>query len=80
MKKKYLKITILTLAMTFMSMQAFSFPQTGAANPPAPSSTSRSGTTSTPPPGLPLPIDGFLTYLLIAGSVFGISKLRKKED
>lgn len=71
MKKKYLKITVLTFAMTFMSMQAFSFQSKSAANPPAPQAIP-------PPPGLP--IDGFLTYLLIAGSVFGISKLRKKED
>lgn len=68
MKKKYLKITVLTLALMCMSMQAFSFPQTGAANPPAPSSTSRSGTIGTPPPGLP--IDGFLTYLLNSRKCF----------
>ena len=73
MKKKHLKITVLTLAMTFMSMQAFSFQSNSAAKaPPQPSSK------GIPPPGLP--IDGFLTYLFIAGSIFGISKLRKKED
>ncbi|PZW44147.1 hypothetical protein LX95_00479 [Mesonia algae] len=62
--------------MTFMSMQAFSFQVIGPPPPDPPDSPS--GTIGTPPPGLP--IDGFLTYLLIAGSVFGISKLRKKED
>lgn len=75
MKKKYLKITILTLAMTFMSMQAFSFQSNSTKNnPPQPVMNG-----APPPPGK-VPIDGFLTYLLIAGSVFGISKLRKKED
>lgn len=59
--------------MICMSMQASSFQSFSAQkNPPQPSSN------GIPPPGLP--IDGFLTYLLIAGSVFGISKLRKKED
>ncbi len=75
MKKKYLKTTILTVAMTFMSMQAFSFQSNSAAKaPPQPAAK------GVPPPPPGLPIDGFLTYLLIAGSVFGISRLRKKED
>jgi len=77
MKKKHLKITVLTLAMTFMSMQAFSFQSNSASKAPTQPAATAQGV-ATPPPGLP--IDGFLIYLLIAGSVFGISKLRKKED
>ncbi|MDT0294722.1 PID-CTERM protein-sorting domain-containing protein [Mesonia ostreae] len=31
-----------------------------------------------PPPGT-VPIDGFLTYFLVAGAFFGVRKLRKKN-
>jgi hypothetical protein len=74
MKKKYLKITVLTLAMMCISLQSFSFQTTKS--PPPPQNTTRGP--GIPPPGLP--IDGLLTYLLIGGSVFGIRQLRKKED
>lgn len=35
--------------------------------------------TGTPPPPNGLPIDGGISYLVIAGAVFGAYKLRKKK-
>ena len=35
--------------------------------------------TGTPPPPNGLPIDGGISYLVIAGAVFGAYKIRKKK-
>lgn len=43
--------------------------------PPVPN---RPGQSNAPPPGL-LPIDGGLSYLIIAGVVYGIYELKKKK-
>lgn len=49
--------------------------------PPTPpqSSVSDVGILAAPPPPPGLPIDGGLSLLVIAGAVFGVFKLRKKE-
>jgi len=46
------------------------------ATPPTPMANGTSGA-GAPPPGLP--IDGFLGYFLVAGAIFGVRKLRKKN-
>lgn len=78
-KNKFLILIILTATMSLTSLQAFSF-QAEQLNPPQPpaGSPSKSGGAGLPPPP-GLPIDGFLGYFLVAGAIFGVRKLRKKD-
>lgn len=52
-----------------------SFSEAPNYDPPTPNAGTNGA--GTPPPGLP--IDGFLGYFLVAGAVFGVRKLRKKN-
>ena len=61
---------LLTVFFTFFVFVGYS------QDPPTPQAGTNDGIIPPPAPGLP--IDGGLTYLIIAGTAFGVYKLRKK--
>jgi hypothetical protein len=60
------RILIVSVCFLFISISAYS--QKGPPLPPI-----------GPPPPVGLPIDGGLSYLLIAGAAYGVYKLKKKQ-
>lgn len=92
--RKSLRIIILSAAMSLISLQGFSFQlENHELNNPTAQSGSNNNTIGEAPnysaapgpgPGIPpppgnVPIDGFLTYFLVAGAFLGVRKLRKKN-
>ena len=70
-----LKINKILLTIFFMFFFVF-VGYSQAHNLPQPQAGTNDGT---PPPPNGLPIDGGISYLVIAGAVFGAYKLRKKK-
>ena len=71
-----LKINKILLTVFFMFFVSVVFSQTHSHKLPQPQAANNAGP---PPSPVGLPIDGGLSYLVIAGAVFGVFKLRKKN-
>ena len=73
MNKKTVKVLMLCFSFMLFSLAAYS------KDPPTPGQKSND-TSTPPPPGNELPIDGGLSLLLASGVAYGVYTLKRKKE